>query len=85
MISRQHHPVGSHVTAQTALLTQLCSCSVSFLMAALPAAQVPYDFVSSLDVTPAAAAGLVSATEDAVLLACSDRIDAFDTGAAGWA
>ena len=46
---------------------------------------MPYDFVSSLDVVPAAAVGLVSTTEDVVLLACSDRIDAFDTGAAGWA
>lgn len=47
----------------------------------LRAVQVPYDFVSSLDVAPAAAVGLASATEDVVLLACSDRIDAFETGA----
>jgi hypothetical protein len=47
----------------------------------LRAVQVPYDFVSSLDVAPAAAAGLATSTEDVLLLACSDRIDAFETGA----
>lgn len=58
--------------------------SASVLMHPSGAVQAPYDFVSSLDVVPAAAVGLASATKDVVLLACSDRIDAFDTGAAGW-
>jgi hypothetical protein len=60
---------------------QSASSSMVFLMFARSAAQVPYDFVSSLDVAPAAAVGLTSVTEDVALLACSDRIDAFGTGA----